>query len=451
MKITPAIFLLLSALLGMGNVHGNESSVWTDPVFRNQFLGTYGALADVEPRVTAAERDQMEKLIPLLGTDRKAAAQQLEKMLKQPDASAVIDFTLGNIHFQEDDMDRAVEHYHNAIKKFPSFRRAFKNLGIIHVRAGRYAEAVKAFTRMIELGGGDGYTYGLMGAAYAGVDDHIAAESAYRMAALLMPDTLDWKLGLARSLFRQRRYADASALCDALIARHPDRADLWLLQANAFIGMKDTAKAAENFEFVNRMGKATAASLNTLGDIYVNEQLLDLAADTYARALSLEPGKGVSRAMQAAEVLAARGALPQAKSLIARIKTTPGVEMDVNAQRKLLKLEARLAVADGAGGEMARVLEEIVAVDPLDGEALMLLGQHYGRSGEPDRAIFYYERAANIEAFEAPAKLRHAQHLVSMAKYQDAVPLLRRAQELRPQDEVARYLEQVERIARARK
>jgi Flp pilus assembly protein TadD len=105
----------------------------------------------------------------------------------------------------------------------------------------------------------------------------------------------------------------------------------------------------------------------------------------------------------------------------------------------------------GGDAATAAVLEEIIKLDPLDGEALMLLGQHYARNGEPDKGIFHYERAAGIESFEANAKVRHAQVLVSMGRYADALPLLRRAQEVRPREDVARYIEQVDRIAKARR
>ena len=122
-------------------------------------------------------------------------------------------------------------------------------------------------------------------------------------------------------------------------------------------------------------------------------------------------------------------------------------------KRKLLKLEARLSMAQGveAGPETIAVLEEIIKLDPLDGEALMLLGQHYARHNEPDRAMFYYERAASLDAFAVNACIRHAQVLVGLNRYAEAVPLLRRAQDVKPREDIARYLEQVERQARARR
>jgi len=61
-----------------------------------------------------------------------------------------------------------------------------------------------------------------------------------------------------------------------------------------------------------------------------------------------------------------------------------------------------------------------------------------------------FERAAGIGQYEAEASLRHAQCLVRAGRYRQAVPLLKRTQELRPREDVGRYLEQVERVARAR-
>jgi tetratricopeptide (TPR) repeat protein len=312
---------------------------------------------------------------------------------------------------------------------------------------------------MIVLGGGDAYSYGLLGYAYAAKFDFQPAEAAYRNALLLQPDNTEWRLGLTRCVFKQEKFEDAATLLNELIGRYPDQADFWLLQAHTFLGMKQPLKAAQNLEAVDALGKSTLDSLNTLGDLYAAEgNLMDLAARAYARAIDLDPKQPPARAIRAAEILAAYGALPQAR--------------EVADRRKLLKLEARLAMAEGGGSaessaataavqaanaaniqaaNAADILEEIVKLDPLDGEALMLLGQHYSRQNQPDRAIFFYERAESIAKYEEPAKLRHGQLLVGMGRYADAVPLLRQVQEKTPRDDVARYLEQVERMAKARR
>ncbi len=426
------------------------SAIWNDPVFKKQFVGTYGVNAEIEPRVTPDEVAILEKIRPLMANDLPKAEQALRKAMK-PECSAVLDFTLGSIDFQQDKLPEAQANYEKAVAKFPSFRRAWRNLGLIHVRNGKYDDSIHAFVRMIELGGADGYAFGLLGFAHASKQDFQAAEAAYRNALLLQPDSTEWRLGLTRCVYKQDKFQDAATLLDALIARYPEKAEFWLLQAHTYLGMKQPLKAASNLEALDQLGKASVDSEQTLGDIYTGENLMDLAARAYLRAAEIDPQQPVARSMRSAELLAARGAGGQARKLLARL-TELHPQMEEGDHRKLLKLEARLSMADGGGSdEAAAVLEELVKLDPLDGEAQLLLGQHYARKGEPDRAILCFERAESIEAFEVQGRLRHAQTLVGMGRYGDALPLLRRVQELKPRDDIARYLEQVERLAKARR
>ncbi len=435
---------------GVGLNESELTAIWNDPVFQKQFIGGYGFNAEVEPRVTVEEVTILEKIRPLMAQDLPKAEAMLKKQIK-PDCSAVLDFTLGGIYFQQDKMAEALENYRKAVTKFPSFRRAWRNLGLIYVRDGKHDDAISSFTKMVELGGGDAYSFGLLGFAYAAKQDYQAAEAAYRNALLLQPDNTQWRLGLTRCVFKQKKFEDAVTLLEVLIARNPEQADFWLLQAQAYLGMKQPLKAAEDLEAVDRLGKATVDSLYTLGDIYVNESLMDLAVRAYGRAMDADPNQPVARPLRSAEVLAARGALAQARQVTTHLQEGRGKQMADADLRKLLKLQARLSMAEGgSSAEAAAVLEDIVKLDPLDGEALLLLGQHYSRQNEPDRAIFYYERAESLEAFEVNAKIRHAQVLVGLRRYGEAVPLLRRAQELKPREDVQRYLEQVERIAKTK-
>jgi len=445
---TPAVVDATASRDGVSRQY--ELALWNDPVFRRQFVESYAAETEIEPRLTQPERETMQKVLELMSADKSNEAAALIVATSTPASSAVFDFTLANLQFQADRLPEAAEAYESAVAKFPKFRRAWRNLALIRVRQAEYAQAARAFVRVVELGGGDAVTYGLLGYAYSNLSDPIAAESGFRLASLLDPQTLDWKMGLARSFFEQKRYADASALCDALLANDPNRADLWLLQANAYIGLNQPRRAAENYEFVDRLGKSTPDSLNTLGDIYVNDELYDLAVDTYIRAMEKDPGVGSTRAIRAAKSLTSRGASGPTKRLVEKIEDIHTGRLSAAERKDLLKLRARLAVAEGAGEEEARVLEEIVELDPLDGEALILLGQHQARAGDVERAIFWYERAASIEAFEADAKVRHAQLLVGKGRYAEALPLLRRAQTILPRENIQQYLEQVERVAQSR-
>ncbi len=449
--IMMAALLLLAAVPGaLAQATDEIDRIWSDPEFKKAFVGTYGIHPDIEPKLGPEERTLLEKIYPLMSSDPAAAKQELETAAAKPDSSALFEYILGNMAFQQDQVDEAATRYGAAVQKFPSFRRAWKNLGLTQIRLGKNDDAIRSFTRMIELGGGDAISYGLLGYAFTSKGDYLAAEMAYRNALLLDPQNTDWRLGLARSVVKQEKYEEAAALLRVLIERAPDRPEFWLLQANAYLGMKEPLRAAENLEMVERMGKATPDTLNLMGDLYLNEGRLDLAARAYGRAVQVDPGQSPARAVRNVEVLAGRGGMNEARELSANVRSIYFGRLPEEDAQKLLKLEARIAVAEGNGGEAVVILEEVVAKNPLDGDALMLLGQHYARTGEPEKALVYFERAANLEQYEATAKLRQAQVLVGQGKYQEALPLLRRAQEIKPSEDVARYLEQVERLVRSK-
>jgi tetratricopeptide (TPR) repeat protein len=430
---------------------------WESAEFRQRFAESYLAESEYEPRVTAAEREFLVEVTEVLGNPAggdPATAQDraITKLQQRVDASssASVHFMLGSLLFQRERLPEAAASYETAVGKHGAFRRAWKNLALVQMRLANFPAATKALTRTVQLGGADALTYGLLGFALANADDQVGAESAYRLAAMLDPTTLDYRLGLARAYFKQRRYADAAALTGTLITAHPDRGDLWLLQANAFAGLNEFTKAAENLELVDRLGQATTDSLHLLGDIYSNQDLPDLATGAWLRAIGKDQKGDVTRALRAAKALAVRGAHGECQKVLDAIDKTFAAKVDDNARKEMLKLRARIAVASGAGEEEARVLEQIVTLDPLDGEAILLLGQYHQRRGESEMAVLQFERAAGIQGFEADAKVRHAQLLVGKGRYAEALPLLRRAQQVKPRDNVQSFLEQVERVAQGK-
>jgi len=428
----------------------DPSSILQSARFLDMVKESYLAESDVEPTLDRGERREFDRILDLLGSGDPEDLEEARRRLEEARAdggSAVFDFTLAQILYENDQTEPAREAYVAAAGKFPKFRRAWRAIGAIDMQGERFDEAIASLVKVIELGGGESITYGFLGFAFANIGDDLAAESAFRMALMLDPTNLDWRMQLARTLFNQKRYADAAALCDKLIADDPTRGDLWLLQANAHLGQERPMRAAENYEMVDRLGQSTADSLSMLGDIYVNADLPELAAGAYRRSFEMVPPPAPERAIRAANVMVLRGGYEAAGPLVAALRERFADSMSETQTKDLLKLQARLASAKGEGGA-AEALEEIVRLDPLDGEALILLGQEYRRTGDPIKAAFAFERAAAMDRFEAKAKRLHGQLLVSTGDYAAALPLLRRAQALEPSENLRSFIDQVERVGR---
>ncbi|MFN3166636.1 MAG: tetratricopeptide repeat protein [Phycisphaeraceae bacterium] len=476
-----------------------EAQVWRDPDFRRRFVESYLAETDLEPKPTSVQEIELiNRVLDLMRDEKIGEALKTALDAREADEtySVLIDFLIANLYLNtamnlaepgedatESDAQaytnersalllKSAEYYGNAVVAHPKYRRAWRNLGLVHVRLKQYDEARKAFGKVIMLGGGDPDTYGLMGFCYSALGRHLPAESAYRMANLLDPDNPNWEMELVRSFLLQKRFPEVVALTSKLLEDDPTNERLWLFQANAYIGMDQIDKAAENYEILDGLGKASVDSISLLANIYTNKGIYDTAAAYYERAIDLAEGSDVDallpKLLRSAKVLSTRGeqARPATKRLVQAIDTAYRETMRGEDRKALLMLQARIAMAEGAGDEQAGILEEVVKLDPLDGEALNLLGQYHFRvfrdrqaestePGDPadraakaelDQAILYYERAANIEGFEADALVYHAQALVQADRPAEALPLLRKAQQLKPRESVQQYLEAVERM-----
>jgi tetratricopeptide (TPR) repeat protein len=423
------------------------AEVWNDPEFTRRLIGSYGFQTDREPRLTPEEQTlYRDKIVPLLREDPTKAIPALTDAAT-PGASALFDFTLGNVRFQTEDLTNAIVNFEKALTKHPDFLRAQKNLAFALVRAGRYDEAIRPLARTASLGGADGKVFGLLGFAYMNQGRWVSAEAAYKQALLYEPDNLDFKLGVVKSFIALAQYEPAVAMLDELLQQFPDRDNLWALQANVFIQMEQPVRAALNLEMLRRMDRATPVQLLLLGDLYMAQEATSLALEAYLAGVAAAPGKNAGRALRAAEILVGRSALAEARKLVDGLRTAAGSDLETGDTLRLLKLEAKIAQASGDPARAIATLESILQRNPMDGEALLLAGDHYLRSGDRDRALIRYENAARVEGFEAEGLLKQAQVQVQAQHYVQAVELLRKAQKARPRDTVQRYLERVEQLA----
>jgi tetratricopeptide (TPR) repeat protein len=440
------LFLALCCLAAPLLAENPADALWKDPAFIKSFTGSYGFLAGAEPEVSAEEVEALRDLIDVINVRPKVAIEQLEQQITA-DTSAAFDFILANLYFQQGQLREAEKYYKIAIEKYPDFRRAYKNLGLLQAQDGNFEDAVITISTALEKGVVDGRAYGLLGYGYLTQELYYPAEAAYRQAILIQPEVEDWKIGLARCLLQTEQYTDVIALFDTLLKKAPNNADYWLLQSNAYLGNNNPLAAAQNLEIVWRMGKAKLETLTLLGDIYMNHELPDLALNAYLAA-SYKATKGDFKAiLRAASLLNRSGNNEQASIMTARIRDNFSQQINDDQELELLTLEAKIARASGDDASAIATLNEIVKRDSLNGEALIELGKYYAETGDMARAVTRFQEAEKIEAFERAALIAHAQALVREGDYAKAVPMLRRALQIESEPHIQEYARRVERAA----
>jgi tetratricopeptide (TPR) repeat protein len=452
MKLKPALrHLVLLAVTATAaplgaQVYSLTENTWSNPEFVKRFTGSYGFDTNVTPSITSEEKTAFEKLAPVIGTNPTQAIADLKAGLK-PDSSPALVYTLANLYFQTGQLKEAETHYLDAIRKFPNFLRAYKNLAIVYIQESRFADAVPPFLKTIQLGGQGGDVYGMLGYAYLNSSNSVAALRAYEQALFFEPHSRDWRMGRVQCLMNLNRYDDAIGVIDDLVEQFPNQKDLLLLQANAYIAKSRPEDAAATLEVLRSSGGANNNALALLGDIYLNLQQADLALGVYEEALE---GRDLSpdRALRIARRLAAVSAWSQLDQYLASLEQKQLAAAQGALEFELLSLRAQSDLAqdriDAAAGKLARVVDH----DPLNGRALLLLADYHWRKDEIERAELYFERAARVEAFTAEALTQHARMFVGLRDFRRAVPLLERAQTLKLQPHIAQYLERVSAAAR---
>lgn len=425
-----------------------SESFWSSPEFQARVMGSYGTHTELEPRLSEEEGQLFKGLVAVLDADLRAGERALAGAIL-PASSAALDFMLGTIRMQLGEPRPAIAAYETAIRKFPNFMRAYKNLGIAHIQSDELDKGVAMLVKGIELGGGDGLSYGLLGYAYLNLGKSSSALSAYELAIVLDPAAKDWKLGKLRCLVELEEHDRAAGLIKELIASEPQQHELYLHQANISLARERPQEALADLEIVRRMGKATEESLFLLADICANRGMSVLALAVYEDALARSSSKAsrFPRVQRAARAYIEREAWDDARALLDLATKSFADALDKDDRLALLNLAAEVELGADNAPAAAEKLERIIEEDPMNGSALLLLARHAREQGDLEDAAFLFERAATIDSVRSRALLQHGQMLVQRREYAEAAKLIRASLDLEFQSNVADYLASVEQAA----
>lgn len=465
------LFLLLLSAPGVfAQAIIPPANLFRDPKFVRDFVGSYGFLSDVEPKVSADEQKLLGKVSEMFAASKFREAeseivrfiQETEKPTDPEKAPAEISpamvFVLGNLYFQADRAEEARRAFLEAIRRFPRFRRAHTNLGYLFISQNKTDEAMPMLQKAVELGESSARVFGLLGYCHLLKKNAVAAENAYRQAYLLDPASRDWKLGLAQALMAQEKFPEAANLIGTLIEENPTDKQLWLQQTNAYLAMERKDQAIINLEALRLKGIADESNLNLLGNLHMDRNEPQLALLAYLAATDKATVFNVERSLKSARILSDYGFPDRASEFLSKIRPKLGATPAKADQVAFLLTEVRVAQAKNDNGRVGECLAQLQELEPAKGEIMLELARHLDlkareESDETQRSKFIqeaktnYQLAVKTEAVAYQAHLALGQMLVRERRYTEALPSLQAALGLKKSESLEQYVSRVRRAS----
>ena len=396
-------------------------------------------LKEREPEMTEEEYALYEKVVTILSSNPEFAVKLLEAMESEKEPpSPAFEFILGNAYYAAGQNDKAEANYRSSVKRFPTFLRAWVNLGILYYTTARYGDAVPCFSKAIVLGDRDSTTFGLLGYSLQKDGDLVSAEMAYMQALGGDPSNADWKEGLLEICIEGKQFTRAESLVKNLIRERPSDTRYWLTYANILLSEDRKVEATVILETAVGMGFTSVEELTLLGDLYAEQNLIPEAGQIYSKVLASSPEIGEQKLIRYAKTLISSGRLRDAEAVLDRFKeagATGGIE--------LLQPRADLLAAEKKWPEARKEIDEILKVEPLNGRALVSLGRAYDAEDEVPRATLAFEAAFNVPAATYVASLELANIELRNRHYAKCVEYLQKALSIEKTDAVEDFLARV--------
>jgi tetratricopeptide (TPR) repeat protein len=397
-------------------------------------------LKEREPEMTAEEYALYEKISLMLSSQPEFAIKLLEAMMNDKEApSPAFEFMLGNAYFSAKQMDKAEAHFQNAVKRYPTFIRAWNNLGVLYYTADKFAQAAPCFSKAVTLGDHEPATFGLLGFCLERAGNAVGAEMAYMQALAGDPDSVDWMEGLLRVYIQGRQYGRAESLVKTLLKLRPGESRFWQAYASVLLAQNRKLEATVVLETSVGAGIAGPNELNLLGDLYAEQGLYTEAAGIYLKIMTATSDVGEQKLLHFAQVLIQAGKLAQADDVLGRLRSV----VTPSGRRAYLQTQADLLAARRQWPEARVVLQELLQNDPLNGNALLSLGRAYVAEGDLIHASFAFESALPVPDATYRACLELANIEVKNRHFDKCVEYLQRALAIEKTDAVQDFLVRV--------
>lgn len=287
-------------------------------------------------------------------------------------------FNLGVGHLRGGRFERALTPLTAAERLRPDFPELQRSLGAARFNAGRFAAAAEALERALTAAPDDRELRRMLALA------QLNGGRPDRAAELLADDpgrrsdrSLQFAYGLA--LVRSGGAAEAEEAFGRLLSEHADWPELHVVLGQAHAQQGDFPAAVSALERALALRPDVPEANLTLGDLYMRRGELDAAEEALRAELEHRPGDADARYRLAVVLDLNRRPDEATRELLALLDARP----DHADGRYLL---GKIRLAQGAAEEASTHLEAAAALAPEDANVRYQLAQAYQRSGRPEQA-----------------------------------------------------------------
>ncbi len=322
---------------------------------------------------------------------------------------------LGNIYFGQQDYERAIEIYKRVLKINPEFSQTYNQLGYAYRFLGDYVNAENAFKKYIQLIPDDPNPYDSYAELLLKMGEYEISIENYEKALKIDPNFTNSYMGLASNYNIKREYKTARKYLKefylrarsqdqkriaitALIISHIDEGDFE--GAMKWISRRyDEARASNDTVLI-------AGDINLMGYWYRITGQPDAAMKKYQEARELVEQADIPQSIKDNF----RRGYPYQEAVIAMMKKdfdrADKFESEFRAETEKVENPVQMRLANElagqialARGDYAAAIEWLEKANKQNAHNLFRIAQAYEGMGELEKALEYYDQAANFNGF----------------------------------------------------
>jgi len=261
--------------------------------------------------------------------------------------------------------------------------------------------------------------------------DDLAA-GYYEKAIAADPKQFESRLALGLILARQGKPQEAREQLKAATQLGPNPPNP-AAKAQAFRALAQLDRNSDPDAAKQALIQALEISPETPDDILLTGEIAEAEGDmasaetAYRRALQKQPESSAATA-GLAHVLIAQKKYPDAEPLIKAALSRDPDDPALNTQLALV------LNAEGKQDEAVGVLEKLHQLKPDDASISKMLADAYAQGGQADKADLLYTQLLKASPDDPALLAAHGDSLVRQQKYAEALAVLQRAVQLRPDD-----------------